>query len=159
MDTQERKLAEAAAALKPEDLHWLQARGMIPEPSQDSGKREGLGVFSGAEANASQEACAKPERAVQNKKKGKRSRVRHEWPSVGTVLEADYCGQHYEAEVVEARQFRAGKALKILSGPAAGKLCKSMSRAMLAATEQQREAQGLGRKGVANGWAFWSAKR
>ena len=73
-------------------------------------------------------------------------------------MEADHKGLHYEAKVVSMPRLKSGKGLKILNGPAAGTVCKSMSRAMLEATKQQREQQELGRSGVANGWEFWDVK-
>ena len=82
----------------------------------------------------------------------------HVWPEVGAVLEADYHGRHYEAEVTQARLYKSGKALKVLTGPAAGRVFHSMSGAMLAATEAQRAEQGLGRKGVSSGWDFWKGR-
>jgi len=41
---------------------------------------------------------------------------------------------------MEARRYKSGRALKVLTGPAAGRIFSSMSGAMLAAT---------------NGWEFW----
>ena len=34
--------------------------------------------------------------------RGKRAQIEHPWPDVGAVLEADYFGTHYTAEVIEA---------------------------------------------------------
>ena len=77
---------------------------------------------------------------------------------LNALIEADYEGEHYLARVVDAPQFKSGKAVRILSGPASGEICRSPTGAMLKATEAQREEQGLGRKGVANGWGFWIPK-
>jgi len=74
------------------------------------------------------------------------------------ILEADYEGVHYEAEVVAAPCLKSGKAVRILIGPATGQNCRSLSSAMLKATEYQRQEQVLGKKGVANGWEFWKVK-
>ena len=91
-------------------------------------------------------------------RKRKRRTLKRKWPEAGTILQADYHGQHYEAEVVRASQYSSGLALRILTGPSAGKVHHSFSGAMLEATEMQREQEGLGTTGMANGWAFWKAK-
>jgi len=90
--------------------------------------------------------------------RGKRAQIEHPWPEVGTALEADYFGTHYTAEVIEApprRKLKSGKMVRVTSGPAAGTEHASMSGAMEAATEQQRNEQALGRKGCLSGWDFW----
>ena len=61
--------------------------------------------------------------------------------------------------MIQERRFKSGRALRLLSGPAAGQVHHSLSGAMLAATESQRQEQGLGRKGVSNGWTFWMKGR
>jgi len=145
MNPEETELPEAAASLTVEDFRYLQEHGMIPDHIQediDSSNAQG-GVV----------------RALTKPKKTKRRQVKHQWPEVGTVLEADYFGQHYEAEVVTAPRYKSGKAVRILTGPAAGQVYRSLSGAMLKATEKQRQDEGLGKKGVANGWTFWSVKR
>lgn len=99
-----------------------------------------------------------PKAAETPSRKGRtRRQVRHDWPEVGTILEGRYGGVEYEAEVIAAPRRRSGKALRTLSGPAAGKVCRSMSGAMLTATEAQRKQQRLGKP--ANGWAFWKVKK
>ncbi len=133
MSTQQQALAEAASRLTVEDYGYLHSTGMLEDAS-------------------SQEASS------QSKKK-RRRRVSHPWPEVGAVLQATYAGVHYEVQVVEAPGYKSGKALKILTGPASGKVCHSPSGAMLLATEKQRQEQGLGRKGVTNGWGFWRTKQ
>ena len=90
--------------------------------------------------------------------RGKRAQIEHPWPEVGTVLEADYFGTHYTAEVIEAptrRKLKSGRMIRVASGPAAGTEHASMSGAMEAATEHQRNEQALGRKGCLSGWDFW----
>jgi len=139
MDAEERELAQAAVSLTAEDFLYLREKGLLSEQPEQVKK-------------------AAPQPVQEPRKKGKRRRVSHRWPDVGTILIADYRGQRYEAEVIAMPRLKSGKALKILTGPAAGKVCTSMSRAMLLATEQQREEQGLGKAGVANGWDFWSEK-
>jgi len=145
MNAEETELAEAAASLTVEDFHYLQEHGMILDHARED-------VDSSNAQGAVVRAPTKP-------KKIKRRQVKHEWPEVGTVLEADYFGQHYEAEVVAAPHSKSGKAVRILTGPAAGQVCRSLSGAMLKATKKQRQDEGLGKKGVANGWTFWSVKR
>ena len=140
MDAKERELAEAAAGLAVDDLRWLEENGML--------------------SHASTDASAPVQETVAQARKQRKSRRRpkREWPEVGAILEADYRGEHYEAEVIAASQLKSGMAVRILTGPAAGEVCHSLSRAMLKATEAQRGAQDLGRTGVANGWEFWKVK-
>ena len=142
MNTQQ-TLAEAASRLTVQDYEYLRTTGVLEEAgSQEASSQE----------TASQEASS------QSKKK-RRRRVSHPWPEVNTILQADYAGVHYEAQVIEAPGYKSGKALKILTGPASGKVCHSPSGAMLLATEKQRQEQGLGRKGVTNGWGFWKVQQ
>lgn len=156
MNTQTDEVAEAAAALTIADFRYLEEHGMLAEQSPASENSAHT-----QEAASQEQATEKPEPEEEpdsDDKDRKRRKVSHAWPDVGTVLEADYKGTHYEAEVVEMPRLKSGKALKILTGPAKGKVCTSMSRAMLDATEKQREEQGLGRSGVSNGWEFWKRK-
>ena len=147
MQPQELALARAASQLTPADLHYLHENGLLTTEPADS------------RVTVTQEGKEKPQEATSPAKKTrKRHTAAHQWPEAGTVLVAEYCGEHYEAEVVEARRYKSGRALKILTGPTAGKVSSSYSGAMLLATEAQRQENGLGRKGVANGWAFWRAK-
>ncbi len=144
MDNTERQLAEAAASLTVEDFEYLQERGILKPPAKSS------------DVNTQVTNTQKEENRP--KRKRKRRTIKREWPDVGTILEADYQGVHYEAQVVAAPRYRTGKALKIANGPAAGLVCHSPTGAMLKATEKQREENGLGRKGIANGWVFWEVK-
>jgi len=154
MSTQDQELAEAAARLTVEDFRHLEENDMLPEKDVDDEKRAHAQEASSEQADSHASSAGKED----SEKKGKRSKVKHEWPNVGAVVEADYKGLHYEAKVVSMPRLKSGKGLKILNGPAAGTVCKSMSRAMLEATKQQREQQELGRSGVANGWEFWDVK-
>jgi hypothetical protein len=147
MQAQELTLARAASQLTPGDLRYLNEIGFLSNGSADS------------HVTVTQEGTGTPvESAPPANKRRKRRKASHEWPEVGAILEADYDGVHYEAEVIAAPRYRSGRALKILTGPAAGGVCHSFSGAMLRATEAQRQEQGLGRKGAASGWAFWKAK-
>ena len=156
MQNEERQVAEAAASLTVKDLEWIQSHRMVPQAPMPSEK-----------APLSQEGVSEQEHPSQEessqkqftRRKNKRRQVEHEWPEVGTILEADYHGQHYEAEVIEAPRYPSGKAIKILTGQAAGKVSRSLSGAMIEATQKQREELGLGKKGVANGWRFWSVTK
>ena len=97
----------------------------------------------------------RPRRA---KSRGKRAHIEHPWPELGTIIEADYFGTHYTAEIIAAppdRKLQSGKLIRITSGTATGTEHASMSGAMEAATEHQRNDQGLGRKGCLSGWDFW----
>ena len=147
MQPHELALARAASQMTPGDLHYLHENGLLRTEAANT------------HVTVTQEGKEKPEgAAASGKKKRKRRTAPHQWPEVGTVLIAEYYGVHYEAEVIEAPRYKSGRALKVLTGPAAGKVSSSYSGAMLTATEAQRQERGLGRKGVANGWAFWRAK-
>ena len=145
MNGEERALAEAAASLTVDDFEYLQEHGMVDVPAHTSDPDTRVSVAQEEEEPPE----PKPER--------KRRTIQREWPAVGTILEADYEGTHYEAEVIAAPRYKSGRAVKILTGPAAGTVFHSMTGAMLVATEVQREESNLGRKGVANGWDFWNA--
>ena len=144
MNAQELTLARAASQLTPADLHYLNENSFLSNEPADPR------VTVAQEPREKQEEASSPGR-----NKHKRRTASHEWPEVGTILEADYYGVRYESEVIDAPRSKSGKALKIISGPSAGKTCKSMSQAMLEATTKQRGDQGLAKKGVANGWQFW----
>jgi hypothetical protein len=152
MQAQETALARAASELTPADFHYLQQHGMLSEHPVASG--EGASGEAASYETASQEGKG-PRKAGQ---KVKRHAVQHSWPEVGTVLEAEYQGQHYTAEVIGAPRYKSGRALRITSGPAEGEVSSSFSGAMMVATEAQREAAGLGRKGISSGWEFWKVK-
>ncbi|MCK4375332.1 MAG: hypothetical protein KAX19_08385 [Candidatus Brocadiae bacterium] len=147
MEREETTLAKAAASLTVEDFRYLEEHGMIEAPAAPSNVNTQV-------TNTQEQAEAK--KKMRNTRK--RRHVKHEWPDIGTILEADYHGIHYEAEVIAAPQYKSGKAVRILTGPGAGRICRSLSGAMLKATEAQRKEQGLGKKGVANGWDFWEVE-
>jgi len=147
MNAEDSKLAQTAASLTAEDFRYLQDHRMIPAPATH---------VMATHATATQPQAASQE-ASPHKKRKRRHLERH-WPETGAILEADYEGTHYEAEVIPAPQYKSGKALRILTGNAAGQVSHSMSGAMFVATESQRKRQGLGRKGLANGWAFWKVR-
>ncbi len=155
MDTQEHQLTEAAASLTVEDFRYLQQHGMIPARQSGGGPAGGADTEYSPDTRVKSTECSTD---TQPAKKRKRHHIRHEWPDVGQILAADYDGVCYEAEVIKAPQYKSGRALRILSGPAAGKVSLSMSGAMLMATQAQRKEQGLGRRGVGNGWGFWKLK-
>ncbi len=155
MDTQEHQLTEAAACLTVEDFRYLQQHGMIPARRQPGGPAGGADTEYPSDTRVKSTQCSTD---TQSAKKRKRRHISHEWPEVGQILEANYEGMLYEAEVIKAPQYKNGRALRILTGPAAGKVTHSMTGAMLVATEVQRKEQGLGRRGVANGWGFWKLK-
>ena len=151
MNADKTELAEAAARLQPEDLRFLEERGMLPE--EDTGEDTST---DGKEEESTQTATHEEEEP--DEEETSRSDADHRWPEVGAVLEADYKGRHYEAEVISMPRYKSGKAVRILTGPAAGEVERSMSGAMMTATEKQREENDLGRSGVSNGWTFWSVK-
>ena len=124
---------------------------MLPE------QNEGADTSTdGKEEKATQDASH--EKQQPDEGKDSRSNADHRWPEVGAVLEADYKGRHYEAEVISMPRYKSGRAIRILTGPAAGEVERSMSGAMMTATEKQREENDLGRSGVSNGWKFWDVK-
>ncbi len=146
MNQKERELAEALSSMTVDDFRYLQEHGYVDVPAASSSP------------DTQVTATQAPQTTEPRRRKGRRRQVKHDWPAVGTILEADYEGQHYGVAVVAAPKHKTGKALKILTGPAAGVICRSPTGAMLKATEAQRKEQGLGRKGVANGWVFWMPK-
>ncbi len=96
------------------------------------------------------------EQIEEDEESRRRRRIEREWPAVGTILRAEYFNEQYTAEIVPAvKKLKSGKQIRLTSGPAQGVVCDSFSEAMIAATEQQRTDQNLGRKGVSNGWLFW----
>ncbi|MFP4029724.1 MAG: hypothetical protein ACLFWL_18250 [Candidatus Brocadiia bacterium] len=177
-------LAQAASRLTVPDYEWLRDHGVLSgSAAQDvtlsregarehseHGQSECVSVTQSDDSPAgcvndthSQEANTQEEASQEDSSQEetgtrKRRKIDHEWPEVGTILEAHYQGVHYEAEVVSRPRYKSGKAIRILSGPAIGEVERSMSGAMLKATEKHREEEGLGRKGVSNGWDFWKVK-
>ena len=151
MKKDELKLAEAAASLTPEDYGYLEDHGMLPAA-------EGPSIPDTPVSKAQEKPDTPAAVQVRNRKGRRRRTLPHQWPEAGTLLVADYHGVHYAAGVIPAPRCKSGMAVKVLTGPAAGKVCRSPTGAMLEATAQQRAEQGLGKKGVANGWAFWRPK-
>jgi len=83
-------------------------------------------------------------------------RERHEWWPIGTKLIGCIGMEQFTALVVENPRVKSGRSLRITSGPADGRICKTPTRAALEATEHYRQANNLGRSGgVTNGWTFW----
>jgi len=86
-------------------------------------------------------------------------REKHEWWPVGTDLVGRMGAEVFTATVVENPQVKSGRSIRIMSGAAAGEVCRTPTRAALEATEAYRQANNLGRGGgVTNGWEFWRAK-
>ena len=103
------------------------------------------------------EAASAPDDAKASRK---RKHVDHEWPVVGAILAGTYFGTLYRAEVVAAdKRLKSGKQLVLLDGPAKGRRFDSLTKALLVATEKQRETMGLGRSGATNGWDFWKVEK
>ncbi len=150
-DAENQDIARAASRLTRADLEWIENHSQEPG-SQDVASED---VSSQEEASPGTMFGSQEQ---EKPKKRKRRNIKHRWPEAGTILEADYEGVHYEAEVVAAPKYKSGKAVKILTGPAEGAVVSSMSAAMLMATRKQREEADLGRKGVSNGWEFWNVK-
>jgi len=155
MKTEERVLAEAASRLTVQDFQYLQGHGMLLQAGAEAQKPSRLQEAVSGPETISREASSQDKPDSHGNKKRKRCARKHAWPEPGTILQADYFGTRYDAEVIQERRFRSGRALRVLCGPTAGKVFRSLSGAMLDATEEQRREQGLGRKGVSNGWAFW----
>jgi hypothetical protein len=88
-----------------------------------------------------------------------RQREKHEWWPVGTVLEGHIGLEVFTAMVVENPHVKSGRSLQITSGPFAGQICQTPTRAALEATEAYRNTNNLGRAGgVTNGWEFWKPR-
>jgi len=90
MNDEERALAQAAASLTVDDFRYLQEHGMIAVPAQVSDPDTQVTV------------AREEEEPPEPRPKRKRRTIKREWPEVGTVLQADYEGVHYEAEVIAA---------------------------------------------------------
>jgi len=87
-------------------------------------------------------------------------RQKHDWWPVGTELVGSMGLEVFTATVVENAQVKSGRSILLTSGPAAGKLCLTPTRAAIEATEAYRQAHNLGRGGgVTNGWQFWKAQQ
>lgn len=89
--------------------------------------------------------------------KPKRSRTEHVWPGIGERLDGEFMGETYAVLVVAAKG-KSGRAMQVINGPAMGQIFKSLTAAMLGATEHQRKriGQGESRKGLpVSGWSFW----
>ena len=156
MSTTEMELARAAASLTEEEILYIHERGQQITPEDPiSSDYEDAQEASSQEEDSQEDAPEAEDSSDEEEEDSKRRNVEHEWPQVGTILEAEYEGTRYEAEVISMPRYKSGKALRITSGPAAGEVERSMSGAMLTATKQQREENDLGRKGVSNGWEFW----
>jgi len=177
----EKETLEAAASLTAEDIEHVRKRHRpsekakraeepSPSPPPDITPQPDVGVQAGAPASPPappapappsppqpQAAPAAP-RHRRAKSRGKRAHIAHPWPDLGATIEADYFGTHYTAEIIPSppnRKLQSGRLIRITSGPAAGTEHASMSGAMEAATEHQRNDQSLGRKGCLSGWDFW----
>jgi len=172
--TKDEEFLEAAASLTTEDVDYVRKHARYPKETLEPQPRHGeappadssvprpeddASPGEGAEPVPTQEH--KPQAAGRQSRtvpRGKRAKIEHQWPEAGTVLEADYFGKVYTAEVIEApahRKVKSGKLVRVTSGPAAGTEHASMSGAMEAATERQRNEEALGRKGCLSGWEFW----
>ena len=88
-----------------------------------------------------------------------RRTVDRKWPNVGTTLVARYYDKTYHAIVNESHHYKSGRSIELLDGPAEGTIHSSMSGAMHAATKEQRMLNGLGKRGMANGWSFWKVDK
>ena len=88
-----------------------------------------------------------------------RERQKHQWWPGGTELFGEIGSEVFAAEVIENPQVKSGRSIRITSGPFAGEVCITPTRAALRATEAFRTANKLGRAGgVTNGWTFWRPK-
>jgi len=88
-----------------------------------------------------------------------RERAKHEWWPVGTGLVGRIGAVGFTAVVIENPQVKSGRSIRITSGAADGRICRTPTRAALEATEAYRQANNLGRGGgVTNGWEFWKAR-
>ncbi|MBN2131015.1 MAG: hypothetical protein JW741_16050 [Sedimentisphaerales bacterium] len=86
-------------------------------------------------------------------------RAKHDWWPIGTELFGRIGAEGFTAIVVENPAVKSGRSLRITSGSAFGKICRTPTRAALEATESYRQANNLGRGGgVTNGWAFWKPR-
>jgi hypothetical protein len=160
-DETQHELARAAATLTVADYEYLVESGPLSErplsqeqDEPDDDTEEEPEPDTNTHETVTQEEEEQEDDTDDSDRK--RRKVEHEWPEVGALLRGEHMGTVYEARVIEAPQYKSGKAVEILTGPAKGEVSHSMSGAMLSATEAQREEAGTGRKGVSNGWKFWN---
>lgn len=141
---------QVLAALRPEEVSFILSQ--LPAEKQDG---ETDSQITAGEASTGFRTGDEPESDLDAENR-RRRRIDREWPAVGTILSAEYYGEHYRAEIIPAgKKLKSGRQIRLCSGPGAGMVCDSFSEAMLCATEIQRNEQGLGRKGTSNGWIFW----
>ncbi len=101
-----------------------------------------------------------PNSPVESAKQKKRARTvvdrTEQWPSVGTIMEGQFLGEVFRAEVVKATKLKSGKALKLLSPPVKGTICRSYSAAQDVVTLAHRQRMGVkGKAGLGPAWTWW----
>lgn len=90
-----------------------------------------------------------------------RSKRRHvdrsaQWPPVGTVLEGQFHGETFRAQVVAAPKLKAKRALKLLSAPVKGVIVSSFSKGQDVVTLAHRQKLGVkGKTGLQPAWSWW----
>ena len=169
----ERATLEAASKLTADDIDHIRrhhkrtarpnatapsAAESTPEPDVQAESDPPAESVTPATEHATPIVTSPPTPRARGKAHSKRSHIEHPWPPMGSVLTADYFGEHYTALVIPApasRKLKSGCMIRVTSGAAAGTEHVSMSGAMEAATEEQRKRQDLGRKGCLSGWEFW----
>jgi hypothetical protein len=131
----------------------LQANFSDDENAENNAKSELMKTTSAPSANPDMSCTRTTGRTEAEITSGPKERT---WPDVGTELTANYYGVEYGAKMIPAtKKLKSGKQIQISTGAAAGRICDSMSEAMLITTANQRAEKNLRRKGVANGWDFW----
>ncbi len=180
LDDRMRLMLETADTLTADDLELIRSDGVvrIPESKRAPRKRAQadvsaatvpVAVVEAPPAAPMQAPAMASSRGEYERKRTRESkvsteclgeeRVRHDWWPLGTEVIGQIGSEFFTAVVVENTSVKSGRSLKITSGPAAGKVCITPTRAAMEATEAYRQAQNLGRGGgVTNGWSFWQPR-
>lgn len=82
------------------------------------------------------------------------SKSTRELPPIGTLLMANLEGVEYRARIAPASDFKSGRGVEVLNGPAAGKVYRSLSQAARKATLFQTRLDSKV-KTPRSGWDFW----
>ncbi len=98
-----------------------------------------------------------PMESVNTTRKGRKVVDRtDQWPDVGAVLEGQFLGDTFRAEVVKATKYKSGKALRLLTAPVKGTVCRSYSSAQDVVTLAHRQKMGVkGKTGLSPAWNWW----
>jgi len=180
LDDRMRLMLEAADALSADDLEFIRSDGVVrvaeaKRPQRKRAQRDSplpaaaVAVAEPPPAAPMEVPGAISSRGEYERKRTRESkvsteclgeeRVKHDWWPLGTELIGQIGTEFFTAIVVENKSVKSGRSLKIISGPAQGRICITPTRAAMEATEAYRQAHNVGRGGgVTNGWLFWGPR-